>query len=181
MSPRAACRLERFGFAAVYDYAAGIADWKAAGLPVEGSAGSDQRVADATLGDVPTCGPDEQVEPVRERTEAAGWDECIVVDCGGVVVGRLRDAAWGAARGSTVGSAMEPEPTTVRPDALLAALVERMIGRGTKLVVVSTPQGELVGALLANEAARLLTGEAPDQIWRDCDRCPGRWGNGSRN
>ena len=32
MSPRAALRLERFGFE-VYDYAAGKVDWLAAGLP----------------------------------------------------------------------------------------------------------------------------------------------------
>jgi hypothetical protein len=34
MSPRAAWRLERFGFE-VYDYAAGKADWTAPGLPTE--------------------------------------------------------------------------------------------------------------------------------------------------
>ena len=48
MSPRAACRLERLGLERVYDYVAGIADWKAAGLPVEGTAPGYQQVADAT-------------------------------------------------------------------------------------------------------------------------------------
>ena len=35
MSPRAAWRLESLGFARVYDYVAGKADWMAAGLPTE--------------------------------------------------------------------------------------------------------------------------------------------------
>src|SRR5689334_6170303 len=35
LSPRAAARLESLGFADVYDYAAGKADWIAMGLPTE--------------------------------------------------------------------------------------------------------------------------------------------------
>ncbi len=37
MSPRAAWRLEHFGFEEVYDYVLGKADWLAAGLPTDGS------------------------------------------------------------------------------------------------------------------------------------------------
>src|SRR5439155_1444970 len=37
MSPRAAWRLETLGFMAVYEYAAGKADWGAYGLPLEGT------------------------------------------------------------------------------------------------------------------------------------------------
>lgn len=36
MSPRAACRLEQLGFAEVYDYTTGKADWLAHGLDTEG-------------------------------------------------------------------------------------------------------------------------------------------------
>jgi hypothetical protein len=36
MSPRAACRLEQLGFAKVYDYTTGKADWLAHGLETEG-------------------------------------------------------------------------------------------------------------------------------------------------
>ena len=38
MSPRAAWRLKAAGFGPVYDYAAGKADWLAAGLPFQGTA-----------------------------------------------------------------------------------------------------------------------------------------------
>ncbi|MFV2038670.1 MAG: CBS domain-containing protein [Acidimicrobiales bacterium] len=175
MSPRAACRLERFGFERVYDYVLGIADWKGAGLPVVGEAPRTQTVADASRPDVPTCAPGERLEEARIRTFDADWDECIVIDCGGVVVGRLRPPVWEGDPDAPVESVMEPGPTTVRPDFDLHPLVERMQKRGTKLVVVATPQGGLVGVLLREDAERLLTGEAPEQIWQECEGCPGQW------
>jgi rhodanese-related sulfurtransferase len=41
LSVQAAWRLERIGFSDVYDYVAGKADWRSAGLPLEGTRGSD--------------------------------------------------------------------------------------------------------------------------------------------
>ncbi|GMQ93734.1 MAG: hypothetical protein BMS9Abin12_1214 [Acidimicrobiia bacterium] len=175
MSPRAACRLEAIGFTDVYDYTLGIADWKAAGLPIEGQPTTTPIVSDATRPDIPTATPDETVGTVSDRAEAAGWDEAVVIDCGGVVVGRLRDSAWQYDRTTRVEQIMETGPTTVRPNSPLEPLVERMEARGTKLVTVATPQGILIGALLREEARRLLTGETPEQIWVDCDGCPGQW------
>ena len=175
MSPRAACRLERLGFEQVYDYIGGIGDWKASGLPIEGAGSPVPRVADATRPDMPTCTPQDTVGDTRGRTTDAGWDECIVVDCDGIVVGRLRDDAWDADDAALVEETMEAGPTTVRPDGLLQPLVERMAPRDTKLVVVTTPQGNLIGVLLRHEAERLLIGEPTEQIWQDCDGCPGRW------
>ena len=175
MSPRAACRLEALGFEEVYDYTLGIADWKAAGLPVEGEPSDTQIVADATRPDVPTAEPDELLGTVSDRTTDAGWDEALVVDCDGIVIGRLRGAAWDQDRSLRVEEVMELGPTTARANALLGPLVERMEKRGTDLVTVTTPQGVLVGVLLRTDASRLLTGESPEQIWIDCDGCPGRW------
>ena len=90
MSPRAACRLESLGFKAVYDYVLGLADWKAGGEPVEGDQPVVQRVSDATRPDVPTGVTDETLGTTRRSTFDAGWDDCIVIDCGGIVVGRLQ-------------------------------------------------------------------------------------------
>ena len=70
---------------------------------------------------------------------------------------------------------MESGPTTARPDGVLASLVDRMAKRETRMVLVTTPQGALVGALVRVEAERLLAGEPPEEVWRDCDGCPGRW------
>lgn len=175
MSPRAACRLETFQFSQVYDYELGIADWKAAGLPVEGMNTAAQRISDATRTDIPSSTPDETIGTARVRTVDAGWDECVVLDCGRVVVGRLRNKAWEADDESIIEGVMEAGPTTVRSDGLLEPLLKRMRKRDTKLVLVTTPQGELVGAVIKQEAQRLLAGEPPEQIWRDCDGCPGRW------
>lgn len=175
MSPRAACRLEALGFEEVYDYTLGIADWKAAGLPIEGAESDVQLVADATRPDVPTAGPDELLGVVLDRTTGAEWDEALVVDCDGIVIGRLRGAAWEQDRILPVHEVMERGPTTVRPSTLLEPLVKRMEKRGTELVTVTTPEGNLVGALLFADAQRLLEGESPEQIWIECEGCPGRW------
>jgi CBS domain-containing protein len=178
MSPRAACRLEAFGFETVYDYTLGIADWKAAGLPVDGESVEVQLVADVTRPDVPTATPDELLGAVLDRTKEAGWEEAIVVDCDGVVIGRLRGAAWNQDGSLPVSQVMENGPTTVRANTVLEPLVGRMEERGTELVTVTTPQGMLIGVLLFTDAQRLLTGETPEQIWIDCDGCPGRWSAG---
>ncbi len=159
----------------MYDYTAGIADWKAAGLATEGSSTGAQHIADATRGDVPTCTPEETMGAVSARTRSAEWDECVVVDCDDLVVGRLRTRAWDADDGATVEQTMESGPTTVRPDQLLEPLVGRMRERGTQLVLVTTPQGELIGAVIREEAEQLLAGTPPERIWQDCDGCPGRW------
>jgi hypothetical protein len=175
MSPRAACQLERLGFEQVYDYTLGIADWKAAGLPVEGGSSDAQLVSDATRPDIPTAQPADLLGAVFDRVTNAGWEEALVLDCDGIVIGRLRTQAWEQDRSLPVSQVMELGPTTVRPNGLLEPLVKRMEKRGTELVTVATPQGVLIGVLLRSEARRILTGEAPEQIWINCDGCPGRW------
>ena len=175
MSPRAACRLEKLGFGLVYDYTLGIADWAAAGLALEGNEDPGLRVADATRPDIPTAVPDELMGDVHERAIAQDWKEVFVVDCDGMLIGRLRGEAWSADPKTPVDQVMEPGPTTVRPDGGLHALVDRMNERGTHLVAVTDPQGMLIGAVLREDAARLAAGEEPEQVWRGCDGCPGRW------
>ncbi len=107
MSPRAACRLESIGFDQVYDYTEGIADWKAAGLEVEGEDDIGLTIADATRPDIPTAQPHEALGEVYQRTTSAGWDEALVVDCDGLVVGRLRGDAWSADPATAVSEAKE--------------------------------------------------------------------------
>lgn len=174
MSPRAACRLAALGYR-VYDYVDGIADWKAAGLPTEGTADPDQRVNDATRGDVPTCRPDETIGSIHSRSVDAGWDVCVVTDCDGMAIGRIRGDGFESDRGRRAVEVMEPGPSTVRPDGLLQPLVERMHKRNAPNVIVTTAQGKLLGILLRDEADRLLGGEPPQQIWQYCECCPGRW------
>jgi hypothetical protein len=174
MSPRAACRLEALGYR-VFDYVDGIADWKAAGLAVEGTAEPGQRVIDATRSDVPTCQLDDTIGQIRSRVVAEGWDVCVVLDCDGMAVGRIRGKGFDTDRDLRAVEVMEPGPSTVRPDQQLQPLVERMHRRQAPNVIVTTPQGRLIGILVREEADRLLAGEPPQRIWRDCDCCPGRW------
>jgi hypothetical protein len=92
MSPRAAWRLESLGFTQVFEYVAGKADWFAFGLPSEGRDANTPRVGQIACRDVPTCTLRERVGEIRDRVEAAGWDECLVVNDQTVVLGRLRGA-----------------------------------------------------------------------------------------
>lgn len=175
MSPRAACRLEGLGFHRVYDYVDGIADWKAAGLAIEGTADPGQRVIDAIRADVPTCQTDDTIASIRSRTVDAGWEICVVTDCDGMAIGRIRGDAFDRPGEQLAGAVMESGMSTVRPDQPLQPLVERMHDRNAPNVIATTPQGKLLGILLRDEADRLLAGEPPERIWRDCDCCPGRW------
>src|SRR5919108_4977324 len=89
MSPRAAWRLDALGFAPVYDYVTGKADWLAAGLPTEGEGPRRARVADVIDRAVPTCTPDEHLGDVVQRL-GNDWDICVVVNDKTIVQGRLR-------------------------------------------------------------------------------------------
>jgi Mg/Co/Ni transporter MgtE len=152
MSPRAAWRLETLGFTAVHDYAAGKADWGSAGLPLEGTGGSETRVGAHLRRDVPTCVLDEQLADVRARVSAAGWDTCFVVTAEHVVLGRLGRGALARKDDATVEDAMTPGPSTVRPSLELEQAVERMRRQDLTTLPVTTSDGRLFG-LLEREAA----------------------------
>ena len=94
MSPRAAWRLERLGFAEVYDYVAGKADWIAAGLPTLRSSAPPARAVEDIDGAVPSCAPDEEAMVVVSRDRRMGRDSCVVVNEHGIVVGRCASTGW---------------------------------------------------------------------------------------
>lgn len=77
MNARAAWRLEQLGFAQVYRYAAGKADWLAAGLPSEGRKAGALRAWTIARRDVPTCGPGERVGDAARRARQVGSDVCL--------------------------------------------------------------------------------------------------------
>ena len=162
MSPRAAWRLEGLGFSEVYDYAPSKVDWSASGLPMEGETAGVPTVGDAARADVPTCGPGEKVGEAEERAREAGWDRCVVVNDERVVLGVLREKEAAASDPEAiVEGVMKDGPTTVRPDEPAPKLAERMRKRGTFSVLVTTPDGKLVGLLRREDAARLAEERAP--------------------
>jgi CBS domain-containing protein len=147
MSPRAAWRLEAIGYPEVYDYVAGKSDWMAAGLPTERSGDHPPRVAEVMDRSVPTCEPTEVVADVMGRLGPSGAQVCVVVNEHGVVQGRLRLDRLDPADSRPADEAMEPGPTTIRADADLAQTTERMRRRSAPSLIVSDPDGILLGAV----------------------------------
>jgi CBS domain-containing protein len=69
---------------------------------------------------------------------------CIVTDGSGTVLGRIRRRDLETA-GSTAAEVMEEGPSTFRPDVPLDELLERMQSRDLDNVVITDPDGRLMG------------------------------------
>ncbi len=156
MSPRAAWRLDSLGFTKVYDYVGGKSDWIAAGLPVEGELANVPRAIDVVKRDVPTCRPFDLIGDVSDQVEAARDDVCIVTNNDGIVLGRLRRRALTSDHGKAVHEVMEPGPTTTRADAWLEGLVPRLHNADVLSMIITTPEGKLLGVVYREEAERYL-------------------------
>jgi hypothetical protein len=147
MSPRAAWRLEQLGFSAVYEYTAGKVDWLAAGQPTEGPGPTAPRVNSAIDPDVPICQLDAEAGKAVQRAQAAGWPLCVVVNGNKVVAGRLRVDKIAPDDRRRAADAMEPGPATIRAHEDLAATLARMADRHVAVLLVTTPEGTLLGAV----------------------------------
>src|SRR3954467_6646159 len=152
MAPRAACRLEALGFSDVSVYRGGKSDWSAAGLPTEG-AEIEPRAGDV-MHPTATCSPSDLMAEIH--------DESVVVDAHGVIVGRVRTEQLGEEPGTRVENVMKPGPTTVRADEPLQALVERMNKGDIPSILVSDPDGVLLGKLERADAERELAARAAE-------------------
>ena len=142
MSQRAACQLDRYGFAHVSDFVYGKAHWLASGRATVRATHGD-RVLDHLNTDVHTIDADATVADV---IEADIGDERVVVVAGNVVLGTLRATGLTAVDpGAPVTDVMHLGPTTVRPDELASAVRERMVKRNVTSVLVTEPTGELLG------------------------------------
>ena len=147
MSPRAAWRLEATGFGPVYDYAAGKTDWLAYDLPFEGTA---QLAGLFTRRGVAAVEEDTPAAGALRLLEAQGFGPVLVLNQAGVVMGAAyRDRLASAATGASAGSVMRFGVSTVRPSEDAAALAHRMGHAGVTRVVVTRPDGTLVGLLFA--------------------------------
>ncbi|KWX01789.1 hypothetical protein LI90_2821 [Carbonactinospora thermoautotrophica] len=151
MSPRAAWRLERLGFPAVYDYVAGKMDWLSYGLPYEGNA---LLVGDLVRRDVPTCSVGDRLGDVRAKL--AGQDLVVVLDDDRVVQGLVRGRALEGPDEALVEEVMRFGITTVRPSEDVATLTGRMRRAGVERILVTSSDGRLLGLLLRAEAEAAL-------------------------
>jgi CBS domain-containing protein len=153
MSPRAAWRLEALGYGEVYDYVGGKADWIAAGLTTEGTRAGRVRVTDVMDPGPATCSAGETVAEVIARLAPSGTRVCVVVNAGRVVRGRLHLDRADPDDRRLVETVMEPGPATVRADADPVETLERVRRRGAGSLIVSTPEGLLLGVVHAERPA----------------------------
>lgn len=154
MSPRAAWRLESFGFGEVYDYVAGKLDWMAAGLPTEGTNATRPRAGGVSRKDVPTARLDERLGDVSERARAAGWDAAVVINTERVVLGLLRSKELAKDPNLRIEQAMRPGPSTFRPYVSIKEMAENMTKHMLESSPITTSDGRLVGLLLQKDAIR---------------------------
>jgi Mg/Co/Ni transporter MgtE len=128
----------------VYDYVAGKADWIAAGRATDGPDASTRRAGGVADSGVMTCRLEDQAGEVARRLRAAGTDTAVVVDADNTVLGRLRLGRFTEDR-TAVGDAMEEGPATVRASEPLDELLTRMRAHRAAQVLVTTPEGQLLG------------------------------------
>jgi CBS domain-containing protein len=140
------------GFEQVYEYEDGKRDWGSFGLPREGTIAEQPSGADVARADVPTCLLSDDLSEIRRRVRESGWDTCIVVNDGGVVLGRLGRKAIGSDDDQSVEEAMTEGPSTVRPSIRLDVLLKRMQSKNLNSLLVTTPDGKLVGLVLRSQA-----------------------------
>jgi CBS domain-containing protein len=160
MNARAAWRLESLGFSRVYRYAPGKDDWLAAGLPTEGPGAAKLRAGSVARRDPPTCRPDDPVGEAARAADELSWPVCLVVNDHGIVLGRLRgERLHGDA--VMVTDVMEEGPTTIRASEELSPLVERMRRRKVGSIVLTDPDGRLMGILYRDDAERVLKDQTP--------------------
>ena len=134
------------GFVEIYDYAAGKADWFAAGLPVAGGWANEHILGDLARHDVPTCALTDTVGQVRTRAEVRGWPRCVVTGAGGVVLGEVDLGDADSLPDTSVEEAMQEGPRTFRPDFPLEQIAAWWASRPrVPSVLVTTPYGVLIG------------------------------------
>lgn|GEM_PF-12884 len=144
------------GFTQVFDYVAGKVDWFANGLPREGKRADSPQVGDLVRRDVPVCYLNDRVGEVLQRVQTAGWNQCVVVNSAGIVLGLLRGEALHAAPEAPVALAMESGPTTIRPNRSPRDIREYMRQHGAASVVVTAPTGQLIGIVERQDIERCL-------------------------
>jgi CBS domain-containing protein len=125
----------------------GKADWLARGLPSEGKLASRPTAGRFARDDVVTAPLDEPVGSVRRRVDESPYGFALVTSGDGTILGRLRRSALDADPDATAESAMEPGPTTVRPDTPADELAGRLRERDLSFAVLSTPEGRLIGTV----------------------------------
>jgi arabinose-5-phosphate isomerase len=122
---------------------------------MEGAHASLPRVGGLARPDIPRCSLEETIGVVRERVRAAEWDVCVVLNEEQIVLGLLRQRDLDDEPTASAGQIMRAGPTTYRPDALVAEVVERLRKYNVNGVLVSRSDGTLIGWLRRVDAEQV--------------------------
>ena len=106
---------------------------------------------DVTDREPPTCAPAVAVAGAAAVARAAGRQSVVVVNDAGIVLGRAGVRELSGPGDVPVESVMAPGPATVRAHEPLDALVDRMTKRNLTEMIVSTPEGRLLGVYYRDE------------------------------
>jgi len=131
---------------------AGKKDWGSFGLPREGKKAEEPSAGELARCDVPTARLDERLQDVGKRVAEAGWDTCIVVTDDRVVLGRLGRRALRSRDDVSAEQAMTPGPSTKGPSIGASAAAELMARNNLRTLLITTPDGRLVGVLRREDA-----------------------------
>jgi CBS domain-containing protein len=140
----------------VYDYVAGKADWLAAGLATVGPGSAGYRAGAVARQGIATCETEETLADAGGRVADSDWTGCVVVNSVRVVLGVLGPEDLAAAGEVTAGSVMRIGPPTVRANEEVAPLVERMAARAIDSILVTDPDGRLLGVMVRADAEAAL-------------------------
>ena len=145
MSPRAACRLDRLGFAEVYDYAPGKVDWLAHNLPTHGTLADAPTAGTRLRTDAVTASPEEPIGVVQARIEASRYGFALVLAEDRTLLGRLRKSALDGDPKAAAEQVMEPGPVTIRPHEPLDRVAARLREHKLTTGLVTDPEGHFLG------------------------------------
>jgi CBS domain-containing protein len=142
----------------VIDYVPGKVAWYEENQPREGKAVDEIWIGDVAGAEVPTCVLTETIGDIRRRTQ--GWDTCVVVDPGGVVLGLLRKKELDGDPKATAEQVMRPGPKTFRPNVTLQELLKSMRDHEIQTnSLVTTAEGRLLGVISRADAEATLAHE----------------------
>src|SRR5262249_50375149 len=123
--------------------------------PREGRAAQVSTVGEVARREVPTCGLADRVADAQTRAQASGFDACVVVNEQRIVLGLLRSQELETADpAATAEQVMRAGPTTYRPNVPAGEAGTRMRERRVDALLVTTPDGVLVGLLRREDAER---------------------------
>lgn len=158
MSPRAACRLATLGFEHVYDYMPGKVDWLARGLPVEGDKAAEPRAIDVARRDVVTCELHTTVGDLRDQVARSPYGFALVLGPDAVLLGRLHNAALQEHPDAHAEDAMQPGPSTTRPDGPPDKLLAKLEQANLTTALLTDPDGRLLGIVRRGDLQAATTG-----------------------